>query len=212
MNQTESQFRDACTEVGIRPNDQTALFAFLAPLREKDPITHVHYLHSLRVGLLAREIGRFTHHAERPLLMGGALHDLGKCQICLATLGKSERWSKRDTEAMKQHVLNGYNMLQGRFDLTADTMVRHHVFQPHGYPKRLPRFLHNYSEATKLLIGEHARIIALADVYDALHRINDKFGTRRALSGPEIHKLMHEHNPDRTALVTALYDAGIFTV
>ena len=212
MTETESQFRDACTEVGIRPNDQTALFAFLAPLREKSPTTHVHYLHSLRVGLLARQIGRVTHHDERALLMAGALHDLGKCQICLATLGKSERWSRRDTEQMKQHVMNGYSMLRGRFDLTADTMVRHHVFQSNGYPKRLPRFLHNYSEVTKLLIGEHARIVALADVYDALHRVNDKFGAKRALSGEEIRALMHEHNPDRTALVTALYDARIFTM
>ncbi len=212
MDDTEIAFRIACDEVEVNEADQRALFAFQAPLREKDPTTHQHYLHSLRVGLSGRAIARFTQHEERPVLMAGALHDLGKCQVCLATLGKTEKWTQKDTEEIKGHVLNGYRMLRGRFDFTADTMVRHHVFQLNGYPKRLPKFLHSYSQASQLLIAEHGRIVALADVYDALHRVNDKFGEKRALTGVEIKALMLEHNPDRTKLVTALYDANIFTV
>lgn len=211
MSNTEVEFEAACTDVGISEENQRALFAFLAPLRNKSAVTHVHYLHSLRVGLLAQKIGKFTHHEERPLLMAGVLHDLGKCQVCTLVLGKTERWSKADQRAIRGHVMDGYRTLRGRFDFSAEIMVRHHSFQEDGYPKNLPRFLHEYSSTTKLLIGEYARIVALADVYDALHRVNDKFGETRVLDGAEIRRLMHELNPDRAQLVSALYEANILT-
>lgn len=208
----ETQFREACIELDVKNEDVGSIFAVLAPLREKDVITHLHYLHSLRVGLLARQIGHFLHHEERPLLIAGALHDLGKCQVCLEVLGKSEGWSAADSKEIRKHVMNGYRVLRGRFDFSAEIIVWHHRFQHDGYPKRLPPLLHEYSEASKLLIVEYGRIIALADVYDALHRVNDKFGEKRQLSGEEVHEKMLEYNPDRKKLVTALYDANIFSV
>ncbi len=212
MDNIEAEFRVACDEVGIKALDQKALFSFLAPLRDKDAVTHVHYLHSLRVGMLSRHIGRFTNNDERALLMAGALHDLGKCQVCLEILGKSEHWTAADINAMKRHVVDGYRTLRGRFDFSADTMVRHHSFQIDGYPKKLPKFLHSYSATTKKLIKEHGRLVALADVYDALHRVNDKFEGKRALAGEEIKTLMFELNTDRTKLVSDLYAMGILSI
>ncbi len=211
MNITQIEFQTACAECGVKEKDQQALSSFLTPLRDKEPTTHLHYLHLLRVGLLARKIGQFTHRDERALLMAGATHDLGKCQVCLSALGRVENWSKKDQREIEGHVLDGYRILRGRFDFTADTMVRHHSFQDDGYPKRPPKFLHAYSPpTTQLLIAEHARIVALADVYDALHRPNDKFSELKTLSGAEIKDLMLRLNPDREKLVTALYEANIF--
>jgi putative nucleotidyltransferase with HDIG domain len=210
LDNIEAEFQNACTEVKINPNDQCAMLVFLSPLRKKDSTTHVHYLHSLRVGLLARRIARFMHHDERALLMAGALHDLGKCQTCVEVLGKSEGWNPSDTSEIKKHVIDGYRMIRGRFDFTADIMVRHHTFQHDAYPKRLPKFLHRYSATTQALIVEHARIVALADVFDALHRTNDKFGTKRTLSGGEIRDLMFKLNPDKVQLVSDLYKEKIF--
>ncbi len=54
------------------------------------------------------------------------------------------------------------------------------------------------------------RIVALADVYDALHRIDGKFEEKKALTGKEIREKMFEFNPDRKILVEALYKAEIF--
>lgn len=212
MDNIEIEFRVACDEVELKAPDKKALFSFLAPLRDKNVVTHVHYLHSLRVGMLARRIGQFTHNDERALLMAGVLHDLGKCQVCLDVLGKSEQWTEADTNAIKRHVMDGYRTLRGRFDFSADTMVRHHSFQQEGYPKKLPKLLHSYSATTKKLIEEHGRLVALADVYDALHRVNDKFGDKRALAGVEIKTLMLELNADRAKLVVDLYEAGILKV
>ena len=176
----------------------------------KHPITRLHGEHSKRVGLKAGEIAEFTDLDKKALLYAGLTHDLGKCQVPLSTLGKTSGWTEKDSEAIKTHVLDGYRMLMGRFDFTADTMVLHHTFQINGYPGEIPPPLHPYSEETQLLIVEHGRILALADVYDALHRENDKFGEKRVLTDKEIREQMFIFNPDREKLVEDLYEVGIF--
>jgi streptomycin 6-kinase len=59
-------------------------------------------------------------------------------------------------------------------------------------------------------IDLYARILALADVYDAMHRINDATGGQ-ALSGEEIRRRMLDSNPDQRHLVGELYAADILT-
>jgi HD-GYP domain-containing protein (c-di-GMP phosphodiesterase class II) len=206
----EKQFFCACDELHISGTNKKFLTSLLAPLRDKSSVTQFHYCHSLRVGLLAMQIGRFIHHEEKPLFFGGALHDLGKCQTPLEILGKTETWSDADQKAMQAHVMDGYRLLRGRFDVTAEIMLWHHRFQENGYPEELPPLLHPYRETTQLLIREYGRLVALADVYDALHRVDGKFGEKRALTGMEIREKMFEFNPDRMRLVDALYKADIF--
>lgn len=205
----ETVFWKTCEEVGISQTNQKHLQSMLAPLRDKDSVTNFHYLHSLRVGLLARQIGNFVHHEEKPLLFAGSLHDLGKCQTCLHVLGKTGSWNDADQEEIENHVLDGYRLMRGRFDLSAEIMLWHHRFQENGYPAKLPVFLHQYRQTTQLLIREYGRIVAIADVYDALHRVNEKSGEVRALTNAEIREKMFEYNPDRKKLITALYEADI---
>lgn len=119
---------------------------------------------------------------KRTIAPSRALHDLGKCQTCLKVLGKTGSWSDGDQEEIELHVLNGYRLLRGRFDYSAEIMLWHHRFQENGYPDELPQFLHEYRQTTQLLIREYGRIVAIADVYDALHRVNEKVGEARALS------------------------------
>lgn len=211
MTETELEvtFWGTCSLVGISSTNQNHLRSILAPLREKSNITRFHYDHSLRVGMLAMQIGQFIHHEPKPLLFAGALHDLGKCQTCLDVLGKTGSWTVVDQEEMRSHVIDGYRLLRGRFDLTAEAMLWHHKFQEDSYPETLPPFLHDYQETTKLLIREYGRIVAIADVFDALHRVNEKSGEAKALTNLEIRQKMDEYNPDRKRLVAALYSAGI---
>lgn len=209
VDAAEKQFWAACDEINISDTNTAFLKSFLAPLRDKSSVTHFHYLHSLRVGLLARQIGCFIHHEEKPLLIAGALHDLGKCQTPLHILGKTDSWSDEDQNAIEQHVMDGYRLLRGRFDITAEIILWHHRFQENGYPEELPPFLHNYRKTMRLLIREYGRIVALADVYDALHRVDAKFGKKEALTEEKIKEKMLELNPDRKKLVLALYGANI---
>ncbi|OGN10282.1 MAG: hypothetical protein A3J46_00600 [Candidatus Yanofskybacteria bacterium RIFCSPHIGHO2_02_FULL_41_11] len=194
----------------IKSEDRLALWAFLAPLKHKSPVTYIHYQHSLKVGLLARKIAALMHLDQKALLYAGLMHDLGKCMVCLDTLGKTEGWTENDTREIEGHVMDGYEMVRGRFNFTADIIVWHHKFQDHGYPRVIPQPLHEYSERTKVHIPEYGRLLALADVYDALHRVNDKFGEKRPLSDEEIYQKMIELNPDVKDLVLDLYNADIF--
>lgn len=207
----EITFWNTCSKVGVSETNQNHLRSLLSPLRNKSEVTRFHYEHSMRVGLLAMRIGEFIHHEPKPLLLAGALHDLGKCQTCLDILGKVGSWSDSDQEEMKNHVIDGYRLLRGRFDYTAEVMLWHHRFQEDGYPEVLPPFLHDYRKTTQLLIREYGRIVAIADVYDALHRVNEKPGEARALSPSEIHEKMFDYNPDRKKLVKALYKHGVLT-
>ncbi|HEY4487068.1 MAG TPA: HD domain-containing protein [Candidatus Paceibacterota bacterium] len=212
LTDVEKQFWDTCNTLGVSEINQKYLRNFLAPLRSKSSVTHFHYLHSLRVALLAQAIGTFLYHEEKPLLLAGALHDLGKCQSPLTILGKTDSWSDEDQTAMQEHVMDGYRMINGRFDVSAEIILWHHRFQEDGYPDKLPPFLHKYRQTTQLLIREYGRIVALADVYDALHRVDAKFGKKEGLNGKEIQEKMFQFNPDREKLVQALYEKGIFTL
>ena len=212
LKEIETEFWAVCDELGISDTNKMLLESFLTPLRDKSSVTHFHYLHSLRVGILARQIGHFIHHEEKPLLFAGVLHDLGKCQTPLHILGKTGSWSDEDQSAIEQHVMDGYRLLRGRFDISAEIMLWHHRFQENGYPQELPPFLHHYKETMKLLIREYGRIVALADVYDALHRADGKFGEKKELTAKEVKEKMFVFNPDRKKLISALYDAGIFSM
>ncbi len=202
------RFRIAAEDYGVRSADLAGMEALLAPLREKHPPT---YEHCLRVGLLAGRIGQFLREDARAPFMAGCLHDIGKANVPVHLLQKTEGWTTDDSRAMEPHVLRGYELARGRFDFSADILVHHHRFQPHGYPAEVPAHLHQYSHGTQTKIEYFGRIVALADVYDALHRINARHGEKRAPRGEEIRDLMGRYNPDQRLLIDRLYQAGIFS-
>jgi len=210
LESLECDFYAACDQVGMKPSDKEAVISLLAPLRDKNEVTRVHYLHSLRVALVARKIAKHVHSEERPLVFAGALHDIGKVQTPKEVLGKVGTWTAADQRAISRHVMDGYRMLIGRFNYSAEIMMWHHKFQENGYPKVMPAPINKYNHSTQLLIKECGRMLALADVYDALHRSNSKFKESGGLTGAEIKEKMLAFNPDRVTLVRSLYDAGVF--
>lgn len=205
----EAKFFSLCRELKIEPPNIKAMEVFLAPLKYKSPITSYHYGHSLRVGMLAVKIARFIHMEERAIFYAGILHDIGKCQVPLNILGKNGTLTEPEFKEIERHVIEGYRMLRGRFDFSAEIILWHHRFQLRRYPKKMPPKLHAYSLATQLLIEQAGRVLALADVFDALHRTNERYGPR-PLTSEQIKTKMLELNPDRRTLILALYEAGIF--
>jgi HD-GYP domain-containing protein (c-di-GMP phosphodiesterase class II) len=151
------------------------------------------------------------HLDPKALLYAGLLHDIGKSLTDLKILQKTEGWTPHDAEEMKRHVADGCRILGGRFDFSREVIKLHHRFQREGYPKQLPKPLHEYSEGTKTMIALFGRLLALADCYDAMHRINDKLG-QAPLTGQYIKEKMLEYNIDQRLLIEELYQAGIFTL
>jgi len=205
--QLDAQLELRATAVGVKPADWQDIKALAAPLKQKNDVTRVHYEHSGRVALLAADIGEFVHLDPKPLFLSGLTHDLGKCLVPCSTLGKTDSWTPQDAKRMRRHVSDSYAMLRDRFDFTAAVVIWHHRFQTGGYPVHLPKALHGYSQGTRLLIIECGRMLAIADVYDALHRSNSKFGGE--LTAHEIQKKMVQFNPDRQRLIWDLYGADI---
>ncbi|MDO8496710.1 MAG: HD domain-containing protein [bacterium] len=203
---TESEFEETMDELRLNEDIKLSARGFLAVLKQKSEFT---YAHVLRVGLLARKIARFMHLDEKALFFAGIFHDLGKSQVPLSTLHKTAGWSPEDAKIMESHVIDSYRLLRDKFDFSAEIILWHHRFQKNAYPTELPSSLHQYSEGTKVLIQEYGRVLAIADVYDALHRKNNKFEEGESLTGEQIREKMLEFNSDRKELIEELYNVGI---
>lgn len=201
----EDRLHEALVEHGVAADQQERITLFLSILRTKDIAT---YRHSVRVGLVASRIGSFMHLSAKALLYAGLLHDVGKALTLLSTLRKTEDWKPADAEEMTRHATDGYRMLAGVFDFSAEIVHWHHRFQRNGYPETMPEPLHGYSEGTKALIPFLGRVLAIADLYDALHRVNSKFGE---LTGEDIRMKMLSFNPDQRQLIEELYGSGVLT-
>ena len=90
------------------------------------------------------------------------LHDIGKLRVPEEILFSSEKLTDAEFTAIRQHHLHGYEILRGRntpfFDMAAEVALQHHEYMDgSGY--------------LNLQGGEiclPARIVAVADVFDAL--------------------------------------------
>ena len=97
------------------------------------------------------------------LAMAASMHDTGKIGIPGEVLRKPASLTRDEWEVMKTHTLIGYDILSKSdaplFRLAADIALHHHEnWDGSGYPHGLA------GEA----IPEAARIVAVADVFDAL--------------------------------------------
>ncbi|HET6956746.1 MAG TPA: HD domain-containing protein [Vicinamibacterales bacterium] len=213
--ETEVAFRAG--QLGVQQDDLAAIWKLLAPLETKREPGCFHRDHSMRVGLLASTIASFSlpypHteslRRERSLFFAGLLHDVGKALVPACTLAATTQWTDEDQLAMEQHVFDGFRLLRDRFDFTAHVIVWHHRFQNRSYPKELPAPLQPFSEETLQLAESYGQILMLADVYDAMHRVNSASGGK-FLSTEEIREKMEKLHPEIFGdLVPRLYKAKV---
>jgi HD-GYP domain-containing protein (c-di-GMP phosphodiesterase class II) len=93
--------------------------------------------------------------------MGALLHDVGKVEVPEEILNKTDRLTASEWDVMREHPAAGERLVAGaHFPLQVMPMIRHHHerWDGAGYPDRL--------------VGEEiplwARLLSIADVYDAL--------------------------------------------
>jgi HD-GYP domain-containing protein (c-di-GMP phosphodiesterase class II) len=136
--------------------------ALMLRLAAKDPSTEDH---TRRVAALAVQIGERLGLAERRLRLlavGGLLHDMGKLAVPDQILNKPERLSEDEFAVIRLHPAWGRELLAelgGFAPLVLRLVESHHErLDARGYPNREP--------AGDLQL--EVRILAVADVYDAL--------------------------------------------
>lgn len=120
--------------------------------------------HSDRVALFARRIARQLGYdavtCER-ILLTGLLHDIGKIGVPDAVLQKPGKLTDDEFRLIQRHPEVGYNILKHieHLDYVLDGVLHHHEsYDGRGYP-------HNLADIEIPLV---ARIIAVADAYDAM--------------------------------------------
>jgi hypothetical protein len=129
-------------------------------LRARDPYTQGHVRRVSRYStLIARRMG-LADPVVAEIGLAAALHDVGKMRIPRTILNKPGPLSADELTVMRTHVESGARLLAGACSQDVVAMVRHHHerLDGSGYPDGLA------GEAIPL----GARIIAVADVFDAM--------------------------------------------
>ncbi len=135
--------------------------ALAASVDAKDKYTHGH---SSRVAEYSREIARragFSEDEQDSIYMMGLLHDVGKIGVPDAIINKKGRLDDEEFAAIKTHPSVGAEILSNITDypeLMTGARYHHERYDGRGYPDGLAGDD----------IPEIARIIAVADTYDAM--------------------------------------------
>lgn len=134
----------------------------LSDIRTFDDYT---FAHSVNVCILSIMTGITLAYHDlklKELGTGALLHDIGKTKIDKAILNKAEALTREEFAEIKHHTEYGFDILRSYDDLSllsAHVAYQHHErWDGKGYPRQLAGDnIHAY-----------ARIVAAADVYDAL--------------------------------------------
>ncbi|MCM0649828.1 HD-GYP domain-containing protein [Clostridium swellfunianum] len=137
------------------------------------------YQHSVNVAILSLILGlqlQLSKFELYSLCLGALVHDIGKVFIPAEVIKKVDKLSYKEYLVVMEHSQKGYEYLKGSQDITAPARIialqHHERSDGTGYP-----------EGRKSIdINKLAKIVGLADVYDAL--TSDR-PHRRALSPNE---------------------------
>lgn len=133
----------------------------LSTLHEKNPREEQH---SKRVSLICQKIGMELKMPKEQLRLLEAiseLHDIGKIAIDDAIINKPGKLSESEWEMIKKHPEIGYRILSTSpeySEIAQDILSHHERYDGLGYPRGL--------KGTEIPV--RARIISLADAYDAM--------------------------------------------
>lgn len=123
------------------------------------------FSHSVNVCILSIITGiklGLKYNELQELGVGAILHDIGKVMIPAHILQKKSTLTQEEYEIIKQHSLIGYNILKSIptiSEASASVALGHHErYDGKGYPNGL----------VKDQIHIYSRIVAIADIFDAL--------------------------------------------
>ncbi len=135
---------------------------YIMKIRKKDDSL---YKHSINVSLLSCMLGKWLGYkgdALKILTRTAMLHDLGKVKVDESVLYKPGKLSFSEFQIIKKHPEIGYQMLKDinymSDDVRLGVLLHHEKEDGSGYPLGI--------KGTQ--IHHYAKIIAIADIFDAL--------------------------------------------
>ena len=158
---TESMLADVSKVFGSCQNP-SSLLDMMMVIRQVDDAT---YVHSMNVALICNLFAHWLKYDKaetEALTLAGLLHDLGKMLIPPSIIKKPGKLTDDEFRVIQEHPLLGYNILKDQKNIDpriAKAALQHHErCDGKGYPNKL----------TLNEIEPFAKIVAIADVYDAL--------------------------------------------
>ncbi len=151
----------ATTDASFREHESLAMLSRTADVRDPETGSHLKRMANY-TKLIAKNLG-LSAAVQTLLLEAAPLHDIGKVGIPDDILLYPGKHSPEKTKIMQQHPSIGYEILHGSSSLIIQTaaeiaLAHHEKYDGSGYPNGL--------------MGEniplYARIVAVADVFDAL--------------------------------------------
>ena len=136
------------------------VFDIVHNMRQSSDIT---YAHSINVAMICHTIAKWIGMSEEEATLAftcGILHDIGKLRIPDEIINKPDKLTKDEYDLLKTHPIEGYNMLK---ELPIDKHIKNAALMHHersdgsGYPIGMKGND----------IDKYARIVAIADVYEA---------------------------------------------
>jgi putative nucleotidyltransferase with HDIG domain len=137
------------------------VFDMLHSMRDHDDLT---YAHSVNVALICNVFARWLMLPPEEIkiaTLSGLLHDVGKMKIPEEIINKPDKLTKEEYQLVQKHCQEGYKIL-ATCDLDKGVknaaLMHHERNDGSGYP---------YGLAAEK-IDFYAKIVAIADVYDAM--------------------------------------------
>jgi len=183
----EGMVQDATREIRERERETLIRLARAGEFRDEETGNHVIRM-ARYSSLIARSIGMDADYVET-VERAAPLHDIGKIGIPDHILRKPARLDSEESKLMRQHALIGYEILKDSpskyLRMGALIALGHHEkVDGTGYPNGL--------------VGDHiplpARIVSVADVYDALTSVRpykDAWSNDRAFAFLVEHRGTH---------------------
>lgn len=144
----------------IMENDAVALN--IDTLKVSDEYTFQHSVDVATISILIAKECNMPESDIKKIGMTGLLHDLGKSMIPNELLNKAGKLTEEEFAIMKKHSLFGYQLLKEKPDIPSEVLLgvlqHHEKLNGKGYPLGL----------TAQQISPYAKILTIADIYDAL--------------------------------------------
>lgn len=142
-------------------NDDTVFMA-LSGIRDIDNYTFLHSVDVCIYSVITAKAMNLSLEEIQELALAAILHDIGKCKVPLSILNKPGKLTDEEFDIIKLHSITGMEIVEhlpGLNKKIARIICQHHEkWDGSGYPFGLKSYD----------IELPARIICIADVYDAL--------------------------------------------